>query len=78
MNKAFYGLLISEISLEQTVRTSYGIAFCQTDDGAPIIIRAVADLTTDKGRAAALVDRCNRLALSPIHLDDITEDFLAE
>ena len=78
MNTTFYGLLSSEVSSGQTARTSYGITLCQTDAGVPIIIRSVTDLTTDKARARALVDRCNRLALSPIHLDDIIEDFLAE
>ena len=78
MNTAFYGLLTSEISSGQTARTSYGIALCQTDAGVPIIIRSVADLTTDRERVSSLVDRCNRLALSLIHLDDIIEDFLAE
>ena len=78
MNTTFYGLLTSELSSGQTARTSYGIALCQTDAGVPIIIRSVADLTADRERAAALVNRCNRLALSPIHLDDIIEDFLAE
>ena len=78
MNTAFYGLLISEVSSGQAARTSYGITLCQTDAGVPIIIRSVTDLTTDKARATSLVERCNRLALSPIHLDDIIEDFLAE
>lgn len=78
MNTAFYGLLTSEVSSEQKARTSYGIALCQTDAGVPIIIRSIADLTTSRERAVALVDRCNLLALSPIHLDDIIEDFLAE
>ena len=78
MNTTFYSLLSSEISTGKVARTSYGIALCQTDAGVPIIIRSVADLTTDKARARSLVDRCNRLALSTIHLDDIIEDFLAE
>ena len=78
MNTAFYGLLISEVSSGQATRTSYGIALCQTDAGVPIIIRSVTDLTTDRERATSLVERCNRLALSPIQLDDIIEDFLAE
>ena len=78
MNTTFYGLLSSEVSSGQTARTSYGIALCQTDAEVPIIIRSVTDLTTDKARASSLVERCNRLALSPIHLDDVIEDFLAE
>ena len=78
MNTAFYGLLKSEVLSGQKARTSYGIALCQADAGVLIILRSVTDLTTDRERALALIERCNRLALSPIHLDDIIEDFLVE
>ena len=38
---------------------------------------AIEDLSTDRRSVESLVKRCNRLALSPIHLKDVAEDFVA-
>ena len=44
-------------------------------DGADTILASVSDITEDRPTIAALVSRCNRLELSPMHLLDVIEDF---
>ena len=38
----------------------------------------VSDVSTDNEAVCRLVERCNEAALSPMHLEDVVEDFLAE
>ena len=59
-------------------RTSYGIvAYSNADqDGSRIIVASVRDVTSDKASLTKLVDDCNRLKLSTVHLNDVVEDFL--
>ena len=59
-------------------RTSYGIvAYSNADqDGSKTIVASVRDVTNDKNALSRLVDDCNRLELSTIHLSDVVEDFL--
>ena len=61
-------------------RISYGIAiFADADtDGTVTVISAVHDITSDRSRLENLVQRCNDLDLSPIHLEDVVEDFLED
>lgn len=40
--------------------------------------RTIKDISTDKQRIEALIELCNSLELSPIHLDDVIEDFLVD
>lgn len=40
------------------------------------ILRSVPDLLLDRWRVMDLIDRCNALELSLIHLDDVIEDLL--
>ena len=56
-------LLIEDSSEDENgrIRTSYGIE----------IIRGVY---TDRAAAQTLIDRCNRLRLSPVHIDDVLEN----
>ena len=44
--------------------------------GSATIVASVHDITSDKDAIAALVDDCNRLELSTIHLLDVVEDFI--
>ena len=37
----------------------------------------IADLTRDAAALKPLLDYCNRLKLSPLHLKDVAEDFVA-
>ena len=52
----------------------YGIS--ALEGGQPRI--SVRDVCTDRRRVERLVEDCNRLGLSPLHLRDVIEDFLLE
>ena len=55
----------------------YGIAvYSLSPSGKEELLSVRNGLTEDKGGLQNLVDLCNRLKLSPIHLDDVVEDFL--
>lgn len=58
-------------------RTSCGIAAYTSDEGIVSQAAAVHDITSDRQALAGLVEKCNRLQLSLVHLNDIVEDFLA-
>ena len=57
----------------------YGIAvYIKSDvDGFHTVIQTIGDITTDRDRLSMLVDQCNLLELSPLHLNDVIEDYLA-
>ena len=56
-------------------RISYGIAAYEQDTDT--CIARLHDVTSDKAALARLIFLCNRLQLSPVHLYDVVEDFLA-
>jgi hypothetical protein len=56
--------------------SAYGIAAYAVGSGRTAA--RVADISTDKRRVDALAAKFNRLALRPVHLRDVVEDFLAE
>ncbi len=62
---------------EQT-RVSYGIAVCAESNGVVDTIRTVDDITSDRERLLCLVQDCNRLKLSPLHILDVVDDFLTQ
>ena len=66
--------------LGDTTRISYGIvAYADSEtDGIASIVVSVRDISTNKTRIEQLADLFNRMGLSPIHLDDVIADFLAE
>ncbi len=37
---------------------------------------SIHDITSDKDKILLLVELCNRLKLSPLHLRDVVDDFL--
>ena len=65
-----YTLIEGLYSIDGEIHTGYGIGY--TEDGTP----SFEDLTTDPISVARLVNLCNNLDLSPIHLGDVVEDFL--
>ena len=73
-----YGLVEERYAWNGERRISYGIAiFADADtDGTVTVISSVHDITSDKSKLEDLIQRCNDLALSPIHLEDVVEDFL--
>ena len=55
--------------LEGEAYHSYGIRCASAE---------VSDLSCDRTKVEKLAGLCNRLALDPVHLVDVAEDFLAE
>lgn len=45
--------------------------------GSDVRNQEIADLTRDAAALKPLLDYCNRLKLSPLHLKDVAEDFVA-
>lgn len=50
-------------------RDTYGISYDNKN---------IKDISTDKNKIEELVTLCNSLSLSPIHINDIIEDFLVD
>ena len=40
--------------------------------------RTIKDISTNKKKVERLVELCNKNKLSPIHLDDVIDDFLVD
>ena len=68
----------SSYSANGVLYTTYGIAYADFSDGVPVILETIPDLSTNKERVRQLVKLCTKLQLSPIHLHDVIDDFLAE
>ena len=66
--------------LGDTTRISYGIvAYADsTTDGLATIVASIRDISNNKTIIEQLADLFNRMELSPIHLNDVIADFLAE
>ena len=60
------------------VSKSYGIAVCtNTDrDQTTSVLTSIQDITTDRDALDELVNLCNSMELSPLHIRDVIEDFL--
>lgn len=78
MNNVTYGVVEEHHNLNGHKRISYGIAvYADADiDGTVTVIATVNDITSDKQKLEELVQKCNCLELSLIHLNDVIEDFL--
>lgn len=70
-----YILCRESYKTKRSERIAYGIA-AYTED-YPTCVARLRDITSDKNALDELVSLCNRLQLSPIHLHDVVEDFLA-
>lgn len=75
-----YGITEEKYTLGQQTRISYGIAAYSNSeiDGTATIIASVQDISEDREKLSRLVQTCNCLELSVIHLRDVIEDFLGE
>ena len=80
MKNVTYAVTEEKYALGEEKRTSYGIvAYANAEhDGTATIVASVRDITSDKKRLKKLVDDCNRLKLSTVHLPDVVEDFLSD
>ena len=78
MKNITYAVSEERYTFGNETRTSYGIvAYSNADqDGSKTIVASVRDVTSDKTGLIKLVDDCNRLDLSTVHLNDVVEDFL--
>lgn len=78
MTKVTYGMTEEVYASGIEKRISYGIAAYADaeEDGTATIVAAVHDVTADRQALSGLVELCNRLELSLIHLNDVVEDFL--
>lgn len=55
---------------------SCGILVLETYHSHRFVHSFVSDVSVNISEVAALVDSCNQLQLSPVHLMDVVEDFL--
>lgn len=80
MMNVTYAVAEEKYALGEEKRISYGIvAYANAEqDGTATIVTSVRDVTSDKKRLEKLVDDCNRLELSTVHLLDVVEDFLSD
>ena len=78
MKNITYAVAEERYTFDNETRTSYGIvAYSNADqDGSKTIVASVRDVTSDKTSLTKLVNDCNRLELSTVHLSDVVEDFL--
>jgi len=78
MKNITYAVSEERYTFGNETRTSYGIvAYSNADqDGSKTIVASVRDVTSDKTSITKLVNDCNRLELSTVHLSDVVEDFL--
>ena len=58
-------------------RLGYGIALMSRDEEGIVELDLFADVSTEREGLVRLVKECNDLALDPIHLGDVVEDFIA-
>ncbi len=79
MNNVTYALSEEIYKLGNEKRVSYGIvAYANAElDGTATIISSVRDVSSDRQAIVDLISQCNRLQLSPAHLGEVVEDFLA-
>ena len=78
MKNITYAISKEKYAFGNETRTSYGVvAYSNANqDGSKTIVASVRDITSDKTSLTKLVDDCNRLELSTVHLNDVVEDFL--
>lgn len=78
MKNITYAVSEEKYTFGNETRISYGIvAYSNADqDGSKTIVASIRDITSNKERLVELVNDCNRLELSTVHLNDVIEDFL--
>ena len=80
MKNITYAVSEEKYTFGNEMRTSYGIVAYSNakQDGSKTIVASVRDVTSDKAGLTKLVNDCNRLKLSTVHLNDVVEDFLLQ
>ena len=73
-----YILITSSYTLGENEHTTYGIALADIVEDGANLIESVNDISDDRERVERLAELCTELELSPEHLGDVIDDFLAE
>ena len=75
-----YAIIEEKYTLGNESRVSYGIlAYSNaSENGTATIVASVHDITSNKESLTRLVDDCNRLKLSTVHLRDVVDDYLSD
>ena len=55
---------------------TYGVGYVEYDDGRPVLIASVPDLSPDKSAVKRFVRSCNSIGLDPRDLRALAKDFL--
>ena len=76
--KVAYEMIGEVHSIGEHTYISYGIAAYVDAEtsAAKRVIAHVSDISPNRSALEPLVQRCNALGISPIHLVDVVEDFL--
>lgn len=70
-----YALLVDDIEVDGFHCESYGLMVRDVDTGEETAVRHI---TVNSAQALALLSRVARLAVSPVALRDVVEDYLGE
>lgn len=75
-----YAIIEEKYTLGNESRVSYGISAYSdaSENGTATIVASVHDITSNKESLTRLVDDCNRLKLSTVHLRDVVDDYLSD
>ncbi len=68
-----YEVTEGDFGLDGESYRSYGVAVME--DG--VALKRIDDVSLEKNDIVNLVNLCNELELSPVHIDDVIENFLA-
>ena len=80
MSSITYGICEELYEIDGKSRISYGI-IAYSDamaDDTKTILASVRDVSVDRTKISELIQTCNDLELSPLHLEDVVADFLED
>ena len=69
-----YSTVSKDCEVEGCKYTGYGIAVKEKGFG---VLRVFSDISRSRRDIDDVVEKCNRLELDPIHIEDVVEDLLA-
>lgn len=76
--RVIYRIKEEKRPLDEAWYQTYGIAAYVAAGHDDFLVEEIDDILPDRQLVQALVERLNEYELSPIHLKDVVEDFLAE
>ena len=71
--KYVYSVIESNCEIEGYKYVGYGICVTNVSTGAS---KGFCDISVRRGEVEEIAERCNRLELDPIHIEDVIDDFL--